>query len=269
MTRETKVGLLVGMGVILLVGIIVTDHLSLRSPDEGLSPLMQSHGAGVRTMDVPPGFDNGAQWTDVPGEWGPVGNPEPVDSNPVPASMEPAMIGQPPAGPEGEVAAIFGPPSGEPLDTSVLTVGDNPRPELFGSQQPQPVQTVHYVKKNDTPWKLAQQYYGDGTKYPLIVDANPGKIRNGTMMREGVQLVIPSVPESAAPSGNNVTLVRDTPRAVGSKYTIREGDTLWSIAQRQLGDGSRYKEIQQANHKVVPSTRSVLPVGAELTLPKR
>ena len=29
MTRETKVGLLVGMGVILLIGIIVSDHLSV------------------------------------------------------------------------------------------------------------------------------------------------------------------------------------------------------------------------------------------------
>lgn len=28
MTRETKVGLLVGMGIILLIGIVVSDHLS-------------------------------------------------------------------------------------------------------------------------------------------------------------------------------------------------------------------------------------------------
>jgi len=30
-------------------------------------------------------------------------------------------------------------------------------------------------------------------------------------------------------------------------YTVKEGDTLWGIAQAQLGDGSRYGEIKSLN----------------------
>lgn len=30
-------------------------------------------------------------------------------------------------------------------------------------------------------------------------------------------------------------------------YTVKKGDTLWSIAKKFLGDGNRYKEIQKAN----------------------
>ena len=30
-------------------------------------------------------------------------------------------------------------------------------------------------------------------------------------------------------------------------YTVKSGDTLWSIAKKTLGDGNRYKEIQKVN----------------------
>ena len=30
-------------------------------------------------------------------------------------------------------------------------------------------------------------------------------------------------------------------------YTVKAGDTLWDIAQTQLGNGSRYKEITALN----------------------
>ena len=30
-------------------------------------------------------------------------------------------------------------------------------------------------------------------------------------------------------------------------YTVQKGDSLWSIAKKQLGDGTKYKEIAQKN----------------------
>ena len=33
-----------------------------------------------------------------------------------------------------------------------------------------------------------------------------------------------------------------------SQYTVQGGDTLYAIAQRLLGDGNRYSEIQSANN---------------------
>ena len=30
-------------------------------------------------------------------------------------------------------------------------------------------------------------------------------------------------------------------------YTVQRGDSLWSIAKKQLGDGTKYKEIARKN----------------------
>ncbi|MFZ2955987.1 MAG: LysM peptidoglycan-binding domain-containing protein [Candidatus Ozemobacteraceae bacterium] len=38
-----------------------------------------------------------------------------------------------------------------------------------------------------------------------------------------------------------------------TQYTVKSGDTLWGIAQRLLGDGSRYWELVEANKDKYPS----------------
>lgn len=47
-------------------------------------------------------------------------------------------------------------------------------------------------------------------------------------------------------------------------YTIRKGDTLWSIAQREYGDGQKWRDISAANQSVDPKK---LAVGQQITLP--
>ena len=36
-------------------------------------------------------------------------------------------------------------------------------------------------------------------------------------------------------------------REPAANYTVQKGDSLWSIAKKQLGDGTKYKEIAQKN----------------------
>ncbi|MDO8269939.1 MAG: LysM peptidoglycan-binding domain-containing protein [Candidatus Levybacteria bacterium] len=50
-----------------------------------------------------------------------------------------------------------------------------------------------------------------------------------------------------------------------SKYTVTEGDTLWSIAEKSYNDGFRWNEIAKANNITDAST---LEKGTELTIPK-
>lgn len=53
-----------------------------------------------------------------------------------------------------------------------------------------------------------------------------------------------------------------------SRYTVVSGDTLWKIAQRVYGDGSRYMEIFEANTDVLEQPDHILP-GQQLIIPQR
>ncbi|MCL1866304.1 MAG: LysM peptidoglycan-binding domain-containing protein, partial [Oscillospiraceae bacterium] len=49
------------------------------------------------------------------------------------------------------------------------------------------------------------------------------------------------------------TLVRsvDTSPPVSNTYTVVKGDSMWLIAHKFLGDGSRYKELYNMNKSVI------------------
>lgn len=59
---------------------------------------------------------------------------------------------------------------------------------------------------------------------------------------------------------------RPDERVTPATYTLAPGDTLWSVAQRFLGDGSRWREIQQLNG-ISDAEVKRLPVGLVLRLP--
>ncbi len=48
-------------------------------------------------------------------------------------------------------------------------------------------------------------------------------------------------------------------------YIVAKGDTLWSIAKKQLGKGSRYKEILAMNPGI--SENVPLTIGTKLKIP--
>jgi LysM repeat protein len=59
---------------------------------------------------------------------------------------------------------------------------------------PAPKQNETYtVKKGDCLWNIAKQYYGDGSKYTKIYEANKDKITNPNLIYVDQVLTIPSV----------------------------------------------------------------------------
>lgn len=52
----------------------------------------------------------------------------------------------------------------------------------------------------------------------------------------------------------------------GSSYTVLSGDSLWKIAKKFYGDGSRWKEIYNANTSVI-SNPNVIKTGLTITIP--
>ncbi|OQX51288.1 hypothetical protein B5M47_01070 [candidate division CPR3 bacterium 4484_211] len=49
------------------------------------------------------------------------------------------------------------------------------------------------------------------------------------------------------------------------RYQVKEGDTLWSIAQEVYGDGFRWRKIAEANN--IPLERPYVEEGQELVIP--
>jgi len=49
----------------------------------------------------------------------------------------------------------------------------------------------HEVKKGETLWKIAEQYYGDGNLYPKIFEANRDTLKDPNRINIGQKLRIP------------------------------------------------------------------------------
>ena len=52
-----------------------------------------------------------------------------------------------------------------------------------------PSARTYTIKPGDNLWNISKEVYGDGTKYPRIIEANPGL--NPDNMKPGTKIVIP------------------------------------------------------------------------------
>ena len=64
-----------------------------------------------------------------------------------------------------------------------------------------------------------------------------------------------------------VTVEEPAPEALKVEYhVIEKGDTLWAIADKFLGNGSRYTEIFEANREVIKDPNLIYP-GQKIRIP--
>ena len=113
----------------------------------------------------------------------------------------------------------------------------------------------HVVQAGDDLWSLAERYYGDGRDWRKIAAANPTVLTGGPdRLQIGWRLKIPDVDEEVAHRGARV-------------ITVRRGDTLSSIAERELGSAVRWTDIFRANRAQL-SDPDELAVGMQLVLPQ-
>lgn len=113
-----------------------------------------------------------------------------------------------------------------------------------GSFDPSGKRPVYYtVVSGDTLWGIAERFLGSGYKYHEIVVLNG---LTSDMIYPGQVLKIPSAD------------------GVSSKtYTVASGDTLWGIAEKFLGSGSKYGLIMTLNGL----TSDVIYPGQVLKIP--
>jgi nucleoid-associated protein YgaU len=176
-----------------------------------------------------------------------------------------------------------------------------PSPANTGAQSPegpaQPAMSqvselpqVHIVAPGENLTSIAKRYYGpvEGNKLSTIsriFRANRERLKSPDSIYEGQKLIIPPREDSSTAAGGAVESLPRTlfekvksigqrrgatePRATTTReYVVQEGDSLWKIAARNLGDGSRYTEIVRLNAGALDSEDN-LWVGTRLKLPTR
>ena len=136
----------------------------------------------------------------------------------------------------------------EPTQTPLTPAPAAPQAELV-DHAPR-----HVVQAGDDLWSLAERYYGDGRDWRKIAAANPTVLTGGPdRLQVGWRLKIPDLDQDA--------------RGGGRMITVRRGDTLSSLAERELGSSARWTDIFQINRAQL-SDPDELAVGMRLVLPE-
>ncbi len=143
-----------------------------------------------------------------------------------------------------------------------IAMRQEPEPTAPPLPKPEPVapRTVtHTVARGETLSSISKKYYGTPAKWRVIQEANRDVVPDPKLLRPGMKLKIPKVgatslsgaevaqtPVERPVLSSNSTDERKTSRT----YAVKKGDTLYDIALRVYGDGSRWKEILAANRTV-------------------
>lgn len=114
----------------------------------------------------------------------------------------------------------------------------------------EPAEVVHVTRPGDTLWRLAEQYLGDGLRYPEIAEANRDQIAHPDFLDVGWELKIPGVQATADEAVEQV-----------STHTVQSGETLSQIAKDHLGEAEQWPLIFEASQSIVQ------PDGAQLSDP--
>lgn len=298
MTREHKLALILGFALVMVVGVLVSDHISGSQRGVATAQTMDDPIRAIET-ELGPGLGQAArrpQDRALPG----LSVPEPEDDRVQIAAHTPGIIEELMDGVRNGLegwhqnptppAAKLDTPTSTERETQIplpqtgqvgeIKMGEPIERSPIGSGRPQGARVqLHQVQKGETLWAIAEKYYGDGNLHRKLQAHNADRMGSGGAIQPGTNLVIPSRAEL---DGNPATVqvARDSAPARGGSgdapkpasgsrvYIVKRGDVLGTISQRELGTVKRMGEILKLNADKISSADEIW-VGLELRLPAR
>jgi nucleoid-associated protein YgaU len=288
MTRETKIGLLVGLAFIIVIGILLSDHLT-SSTEPAQAPLGQV-GRNTRESIATQGQPSVPVVVETPQTITPRGPVVTVEEMRTPAT--PAQPTQPatpvvvidntnvtPTSPvnandplaklvqqHGNELAMVG-PAGQQVDTQTPTGPTTPTVPTATSFK------EYKAQEGDSLSRIAGRLMGANTKAnrDAIVAANPTLKADPNKVVVGRTYLIPTsanlVPANVVATAQQTQKTFE-PKATEAKavaasdpgtvwYTVKENDNLWKIAAEQLGTGTAWTTIKEMNKEVLKGSDSV------------
>jgi len=277
---ETKLALIIGFVFILVVGVLISDHLSAVHRAE-LADVTQGEDLALASPPPDPLAPRFGEPSTAAAR--PAGNPssDPVDAgqpwndgtsravSPPPLVIRQGTASSP--GVEGHDAdrSWGAPASGDhPLASSVRA-----DPDPLAAPEPEPQPRRYVVQANDSLYSIARDLYGRGTLWRRIRDANRDLVgSDGELIRPGQTLIIPPAGTSRATrspgDAQSLEPARGSTFAVAQTYTVKPGDSLERIAISLLGSASRVDDIVELNRELIDDPDTIR-VGMELRIPGR
>ena len=170
-------------------------------------------------------------------------------------SAPPSVSRIAPSAPQPKAAPTIA-PSAQALRVAPPIASSTPKPGVTASIAPPPASAkasspLHTViiQPGDSLWKLAQQNLGRGSRWQELLGANPG-IVDPKRIAAGTEIVVPA----------KVTGLKSD-----LKVTVKQGDTLSSIARVTYGHAAAWRCIAQANPEIADANR--IYEGQQLLLP--
>jgi nucleoid-associated protein YgaU len=227
------------------------------SPPETREPIMPvqppARPPRRETPPTPPVLD--PRGTDEVEIVGPVKPVKPaIDEVPprdkIPARLDPAPKKYPESGSEPPEAARVTPKNDTPKTPARPAMPD-----------------TYVVKAGDTLWDLAKEFYGNGQKWRMILDANKDKLAEGDPLKVKMVLNIPR--DTEQPAETTVETKPTIPPEYQGKdiHVVEPGDSLYTIAEKVYGNSSLWRYILEANKERMPDENR-LRVGQILVIPK-
>lgn len=75
------------------------------------------------------------------------------------------------------------------------------------------------------------------------------------------------MPNEARSDDASQGMATDSKGEESKTYTVKSGDSLSEIAQREMGDGDRWKELYEANKDAIGDDPDLIRPGTKLSIP--
>ena len=155
-------------------------------------------------------------------------------------------------------------PAAQPKRAGAQTAGPDARP----TDALDPSLPTIVADAGDTLWDIAEAVYDDGNYWIELWNANRARVPNAHALQPGTVLVLPPLRDK--PPHSNVpppTEPQPVAPANAKTHTVRAGETLIAIAQKELGQSARWNEVWDLNRAALPNPNR-LRVGQVLVLPE-
>ncbi|MEN9328073.1 MAG: hypothetical protein RI947_881 [Candidatus Parcubacteria bacterium] len=110
---------------------------------------------------------------------------------------------------------------------------------------------TYSVQTGDSLWDIAEAQYHNGFMWETLAKAN--NISEPYIVYSNQKLTIPHI-KAAVESGQISAIQTGKVTQTQATYVIKQGDSLWSIAEASYGDGNLWTRIAEANNLVDAGT---------------